>query len=67
VNHSLYSADRRTHLKILVLGLLFAVVTAAVGAFSHLGDRLGDVDLGTAPLVKAGHPTSVTGHLPTIR
>jgi len=63
MNHSMYSADRRTHLKIVVIGLLCATLVAAVGVFSHIRD----VDLGTAPLVKAGQPTAVTGHLPAIR
>jgi hypothetical protein len=63
MNHSMYSADRRTHLKIVVIGLLCATLVAAVGIFAHVSD----VDLGTASLVKAGQPTLVTGHLPAIR
>jgi len=63
MNHSLYGADRRTHLKIMVVGLLCATLVAAVGIFAHVSD----IDLGTAPLVKAGHPTAVSGHLPAIR
>ena len=63
MNHSMYSADRRTHLKIVVVGLLCAILVAAVGIFAHVSD----FDLGTAPLVKAGQPTVVTGHLPAIR
>ena len=62
MNHSMYGADRRTHLKILVVGLLCAILVAAVGIFAHV-----DVDLGTAPLVKAGQPTTMSGHLPAIR
>jgi hypothetical protein len=63
MNHSMYSADRRTHLKIVVIGLLCAILVAAVGIFAHVSD----VDLGTAPLVKAGQPTTVSGRLPAIR
>jgi hypothetical protein len=63
MNHSMYSADGRTHLKIVVLGLLCATVVAAVGIFANLGQ----FDLGTAPLVKAGQPTIVSGKLPAIR
>lgn len=63
MNHSMYSADRRTHLKIVVIGLLCATLVAAVGIFAHVRD----IDLGTAPLVKAGQPTVVTGRLPAIR
>jgi len=63
MNHSMYSADRRTHLKIIVVGLACAIVVAAVGIFANLGE----VDLGTAPLVKAGQPTTISGKLPVIR
>ena len=63
MNHSMYSADRRTHLKIIVVGLVCAIVVAAVGIFANVGE----VDLGTAPLVKAGQPTTVSGKLPAIR
>jgi hypothetical protein len=63
MNHSMYSADRRTHLKIVVVGLVCAIVVAAVGIFANIGD----VDLGTAPLVKAGQPTTISGKLPAIR
>ena len=64
MNHSMYSADRATHLKIVVIGLLCAVVVAAVGIFANVGNGL---DLGTDVLVKAGQPTTLSGHLPTIR
>jgi len=63
LNHSLYNADRGTHLKIVVVGLIFATLVAAVGIFAHVGD----LDLGTAPLVKASRTTAVTGQLPAIR
>ena len=63
MNHSIYSADRATHLKIVVVGLLCAVFVAAIGTFAHISD----VDLGTTQLVKAGQPTAVTGRLPDIR
>jgi hypothetical protein len=63
MNHSLYGADRATHLKIVVIGLLCATVVAVVGIFAHVND----VDLGTAPLVKAGQPTTMSGQGPVIR
>ncbi len=64
MNHSMYSADRSTHLKIVVIGLLCATVVAVVGIFAHLTS---DLDLGTSPLVKAGQPTTFSGGAPTIR
>jgi hypothetical protein len=63
MNHSIYTADFRTHLKIVVVGLLCGVLVMAIGTFAHLGD----IDLGTAPLVKAGQSTTLSGRLPAIR
>ena len=64
MNHSMYGADRATHLKIVVIGLVCALVVAAIGIFAHISSNF---DLGTAALVKAGHPTSLGGDLPAIR
>ena len=63
MNHSLYSADRRTHLKIVVVGILCACFVLIVGVFADVGQ----LDLGTAPLVKAGGATVITGQVPVIR
>jgi hypothetical protein len=63
MNHSMYSADRATHLKIVVIGLLCATVVAVIGIFANVSN----LDLGTAPLVKAGQPTAMSGQIPTIR
>jgi hypothetical protein len=60
MSHSMYGADRR---KIVVTGLFCATMVAAVGVFA----RVSTIDLGTAPLVKAGQPTIMSGKLPTIR
>jgi len=62
MNHSMYSADRGTHLKIVVIGLLCATLVAFIGIFAHVSD----LDLGTAALVKAGQPTTLSGHIPTV-
>jgi ABC-type proline/glycine betaine transport system permease subunit len=64
MNHSMYGADRATHLKIVVIALICALVVAAVGIFAHVSSN---IDLGTAALVKAGRPTSVSGNIPAIR
>ena len=63
MNHLIYSANHRTHLKIVVVGLLGAILVSIVGTFAHVSD----IDLGTAPLVKASHTTTVSGRLPAIR
>ncbi len=64
MNHSMYSADRATHLKIVLIGLVSATVVAAVGIFANVGSG---VNLGTEVLVKAGQPITLSGQLPTIR
>jgi hypothetical protein len=63
VNHSIYSADRSTHLKIVVVGVLCATLVAAIGTFAHVSDT----DLGTAALVKADQGKALSGQLPVIR
>ena len=63
MNHSIYSADRHAHLKIVVVGLLCACFVLIVGVFA----RVGQLDLGTAPLVKAGGANLISGQLPVIR
>ena len=62
MNHSMYGADRRTHLKIVVIGLLCATVVAAIGIFANVRD----LNVGTVPLVKAGQLTTLSGKLPAI-
>jgi hypothetical protein len=63
MNHLIYSADRRTHLKIVAIGLVCACFVLIVGAFAHVGH----LDLGTAPLVKAGGANLISGQMPVIR
>jgi hypothetical protein len=62
MNHSIYSADRHTHVKIVVLGILCACFVLIVGVYAHIGQ----LDLGTAPLVKAGGTTVISGQMPAI-
>jgi hypothetical protein len=63
MSHSMYGADRGTHLKIVVVSLLCATLVAMIGVFSHVSD----MNLGTAPVFKAGQPAVMSGRLPTIR
>jgi hypothetical protein len=63
MNHLMRSADRGTHLKIVVVGLLCATLVAVVGTFANVSE----IDLGSAPLVKAGQSTVQSGRLPDIR
>lgn len=63
MNHSMYSADRGTHLKILVIGLAAAIAMASIAISSHISS-----DLDTVAAVKAGKPVSITSsNRPLIR
>jgi hypothetical protein len=55
MNHSIYSADRSTHLKIVVLALVagIAVVGLGISARSSSDDSY-------AHVVKAGKPVTIT-------
>ena len=62
MNHSMYGADRKTHLKIVVVGLLCACFVLIVGVLAHTAQ----IDLGTALQVKAGGPSVIGGQPPVI-
>jgi hypothetical protein len=57
MNHSIYSADRSTHLKIVVVALVagIAVVGLGVSARTHSDDYTQ-----TARVIKAGKPVAIT-------
>jgi hypothetical protein len=57
MNHSIYSADRSTHLKIVVVALVagIAVVGFGISARSTSGDYTQ-----TARVIKAGKPVAIT-------
>ena len=61
MNHSLYSADARTHLKIVILGLVCATLVAVTWCIRARERHRSGYG---APLVKAGHVTAVSGQLP---
>jgi hypothetical protein len=63
MNHSMNSADRNTHLKIVVVGLLCATLVAGVATFA----RVSDIDSGSGAIVKAGYSTVMSGRLPAVR
>ena len=65
MNHSIYSADRTTHLKIVVVALLAGILVAG---FS-ISARTGSSDEGftqTARVMKAGKPVVITSSGNTI-
>jgi hypothetical protein len=57
VNHSIHSADRATHLKIVVMALVAGIAVAGLAISAHSGS--GDSQT-AARVVKAGKPVVVT-------
>jgi hypothetical protein len=57
MNHSIYSADRSTHLKIVVVALVAGIVVAGFGISARVSD---DGYAQTAHVVKAGKPVAIT-------
>ncbi len=58
MNHSIYSADRSTHLKVVVVALVAGIVVAGLGILAHTGSDDGYTQ--TARVIKAGKPVTVT-------
>ena len=66
MNHSFYSADRATHLKIVVVALVAGVLVAGLGISARTDASDGNVQ--TARVLKAGKPVVVTNsHVNAIR
>lgn len=58
MNHSIYSADRTTHLKIVVVALVAGI---AVAGFSISARTISDEGYTqTARVIKAGKPVAIT-------
>jgi hypothetical protein len=57
MNHSIYSADRSTHLKIVVVALVAGIAVAGFGISARTSS---DEFSQTARVVKAGKPMAVT-------
>ena len=51
MNWSIYSADRGTHLKIVVVGLTFALLVAVIGISAHEFNLGTDIMTAQAPTV----------------
>ena len=58
MNHSIYSADRMTHLKIVAIALVSAIAVLGLVTASHIASGAGSVS--TMALVKAGKPMVVS-------
>ena len=58
MNHSIYSADRTTHLKIVVVALVAGIAVAGFGISARTSSDDGLTQ--TARVIKAGKPVAVT-------
>jgi hypothetical protein len=65
MNHSMYSADRATHLKIVVVALIGATLVAGIGIAARVTDSAATATarLKTdGPIIKAGQPVIITSN-----
>ena len=58
MNHSIYSADRSTHLKIVVVALVAGIAVAGLGIAARSSFEDGYTQ--TARVMKAGKPVAIT-------
>jgi hypothetical protein len=58
MNHSIYSADRSTHLKIVIVALVAGIAVAGFGISARTNSDGGAAQ--TAHVVKAGKPVAIT-------
>ena len=58
MNHSIYSADRATHMKIVVVALVAGIAVAGLGISARLTSDDGYAQ--TARVIKAGKAVTVT-------
>ena len=58
MNHSIYSADRSTHLKIVVMALVAGIAVAGVSVLARTTSDEGYTQ--TARVIKAGKPVAIT-------
>ena len=60
MNHSIYSADRTTHLKIVVVALVAGITVAGFSISAHTTSDEGLTQTASTRVMKAGKPVVVT-------
>ena len=60
MNHSIYSADRTTHLKIVVVALVAAIVVAGFSISARTTSNEGLTQTASMRVMKAGKPVVIT-------
>jgi flagellar basal body-associated protein FliL len=58
MNHSIYSADRSTHLKIVVVALIAGIAVAGFGISARMTSN--DSYAQNSRIIKAGQPVAIT-------
>ena len=58
MNHSLHSADRSTHMKVVAMALVAGIALAGFGVAARSGSS--ETGTQTAKVIKAGKPVMVT-------
>jgi len=58
MNHSIYSADRATHLKIVVIALVVGISVGGFGLSTRSNSDAGSAQ--TAVVIKPGKPMAIT-------
>ena len=59
MNHSFYSVDRTTHLKIVALALIAAIAVAGISIAAHSGSRNALAQAEHVRVIKAGQPAAI--------
>ncbi len=65
MNHSIYSADRMTHLKVVVVALLASITVAGFSISGHVNADDGSAQ--AVRVIKADRPVMVTSSAALIR
>ncbi len=60
MNHSLHSADRGTHLKVVAVALVAAIAVVAVAISARVSDNPTATVRMQGPVLKAGQPATFT-------
>ena len=58
MNHSIYSADRTTHLKIVIVALMAGILITNLALLSHRGSDPSSTE--AAGVLRAGKPVTMT-------
>ena len=68
MTHSLIRADRGTHVKIVAVALVAAILVVVVGITARVADfdTMASMQR-NGPVLKAGKPATFTGETPTVR